>query len=100
MRSSLTSRRVPRPPHLGHAPNGELNENWRGSSSASEVPHVGAAVPLGEERDGVVVVALHLDEAVGELERRLDRVGEARAVVCAHDEPIDDHRDAVVYAAC
>src|ERR1700687_3196969 len=31
--SSLTSRREPRPPQAGHAPNGELKEKCRGSSS-------------------------------------------------------------------
>src|SRR2546427_4651519 len=42
-RSALTSRFVPRPEHSGQAPNGELNENCRGSSSGSESPHVGQA---------------------------------------------------------
>ena len=37
-RSSDTRRRVPRPPQVGQAPNGELNEKWRGSSSGSEMP--------------------------------------------------------------
>ena len=41
MSSSLTRRRVPSPPHFVHAPNGELNENCRGSSSGSEMPHAG-----------------------------------------------------------
>ena len=41
MSSSLTRRRVPSPPHVGQAPNGELNEKCRGSSSGSEMPHVG-----------------------------------------------------------
>src|ERR1051325_6340047 len=36
--SSETRRRVPSPPQVGHAPNGELNEKWRGSSSGSEIP--------------------------------------------------------------
>src|ERR1051326_5375661 len=39
--SALTSRRVPSPPHAGQAPNGELNENCLGSSSASEYSHLG-----------------------------------------------------------
>ena len=41
MSCSLTRRRVPSPPHVGHAPNGELNEKWRGSSSGSEMPQLG-----------------------------------------------------------
>jgi hypothetical protein len=40
-RSSLTVFRVPSPPQSGHAPNGELNEKWRGSSSGSEMPQTG-----------------------------------------------------------
>src|SRR3989442_7796357 len=43
IRSAFTSRRVPSPEHSGQAPNGELNENCRGSSSGSESPHVGQA---------------------------------------------------------
>ena len=38
-----TSRRVPRPSQSGQAPNGELKENCRGSSSGSERPHTGQA---------------------------------------------------------
>jgi hypothetical protein len=54
-RSSLTRRFVPRPPHVGHAPKGELNENWRGSSSGNEVPHVGQ--PYRSEKSSTVPVA-------------------------------------------
>src|ERR1700694_6056842 len=50
--SSLTSRREPRPPQAGHAPNGELNEKWRGSSSGSEMPHTGQPY-LSEKRCGL-----------------------------------------------
>src|SRR5215207_6247226 len=39
--SSLTRRRVPSPPQVGQAPNGELNEKWRGSSSGIEIPQTG-----------------------------------------------------------
>ena len=42
-RSALISRRVPTPWQSGQAPNGELKENWRGSSSGSESPHPGQA---------------------------------------------------------
>ena len=37
-----------------------------------------------------------LDDAVGELERRLERIGEAAAIFGANDQPVDDDRDAVV----
>ncbi len=36
MSSGSTSIRVPRPVHSGQAPNGELKENDRGSSSSNE----------------------------------------------------------------
>ena len=36
MRSSSTSSFVPIPVHSGHAPNGELKENERGSNSSNE----------------------------------------------------------------
>ena len=42
-RSALTSRRVPTPWQSGQAPNGELKENWRGSSSGSDSPQTGQA---------------------------------------------------------
>ena len=38
-KSGSTSRRVPKPVHSGHAPNGELKEKDRGSSSSNETPH-------------------------------------------------------------
>ncbi len=41
--SAFTSRRVPTPWQSGQAPNGELNENCRGSSSGSERPQTGQA---------------------------------------------------------
>jgi hypothetical protein len=39
--SSLTRRRVPSQPQVVQAPNGELNEKWRGSSSGMEMPQTG-----------------------------------------------------------
>src|SRR5437764_1137619 len=36
--SGSTSRRVPSPSHVGHAPYGELNEKLRGASSSNEMP--------------------------------------------------------------
>ena len=85
MSCSLTRRRVPRPPHVGQAPNGELNEKCRGSSSGSEMPHVGQ--PYRSENSSTVPPSrvAHLDDAVGELERGLDRIGETAAILGAHD---------------
>src|ERR1041384_7473271 len=51
-RSAFTSRRVPSPEHSGHAPNGELKENCRGSSSVSDSPHLGQA-QRSEKRTGL-----------------------------------------------
>src|ERR1700737_386777 len=50
--SSLTSRREPSPPQAGHAPNGELKEKCRGSSSGSEIPQTGHPY-LSENRAGL-----------------------------------------------
>ena len=41
--SGFGSSRTPRPSQSGQAPYGELNENWRGSSSAMLMPHVAQA---------------------------------------------------------
>ena len=54
--SSLTARRVPSPPHVGQAPNGELNEKWRGSSSGMRDAADRAAVLLGEQVSTASVV--------------------------------------------
>ena len=94
MSCSLTRRRVPSPPHAGHAPNGELNEKCRGSSSGSEMPHFGQ--PYRSENISDVPSAsafADLDDAVGQLERGLDRVGRAAAILGADDETVDDDRD-------
>src|SRR5450432_3650040 len=55
-----------------------------------------AAVALGEELRGAGVVAHNVDDAVGEAERRLERVGQPAPVFCARHQAIDDHGDAVV----
>ena len=87
---------MPSPPHVVHAPNGELNEKWRGSSSGIEMPQTGQPY-FSENVSTDRVSALNdLDEALGELERRLERVGEAAAILGAHDEPVDDDGDRVV----
>ncbi len=98
---SLTSRRVPRPPQSGQAPNGELNENWRGSSSGSERPHTGQRVALGEGHalGRRAAVAHHLHHAVGRLEGGLHAVGQALPVVRLDREAVHDDRDVVVLPA-
>ena len=39
---------------------------------------------------------INRDEALGEGDRRLDGLGEARADVVLHHEPVDDHLDRVL----
>ena len=84
------------------APCGELKEKIRGSSSGIDRAAVGAGELLGEERHVAAVAlalarhGLDLDHAVGQRDRRLDRVGQALAHVAAHDEPVDDDRDVVL----
>ena len=56
----------------------------------------GAGIALGKERGRAA--AHHLHGPVRGLERRLDRVGEPRAVRPADHEPVDHHRDIVVLA--
>ena len=70
------------PVHTGHAPYGELNENDRGSRSSiasgwplgqarfSEKPRIALRVVLRQ------VDELQLDQAVGQAQRGLDRVGQ------------------------
>ena len=58
-----------------------------------------AAVLLRKCLDGVGLGVEHLDQSFGELERGLDRVGEAAAIVGAHDEAIDDDGDRVILSA-
>ena len=101
-RSGSTSGRDPMPVHSLQAPWGLLKLKVRGSISASPMaPCSGAGGELGED----VVFALALgrdggddDDAIAELERRLDAVGEACAevgVVFADGEPVDDGLDVV-----
>ena len=103
MSSSVTSRRVPRPLHAGHAPNGELNEKCRGSSSGNEIPQTGH--PYRSEKSAspgscaLAVRRAYLDQTVGQPQRRLDRVGETRPVLGAHHESVDDDRDGVILPA-
>ena len=57
---------------------------------------VGAGELLGVG-DGGAVDDRDLDETLGEAERRLDRVGQARSQPVLHDEPVDHHRDRVAH---
>src|SRR5687767_6760979 len=59
----------------------------------------GTSVSLREELGRLgLAVANNLDDAFRELERGLERVGNAAAVLGAHDRSIDDDRDVVVLA--
>src|SRR5437762_951201 len=64
-------------------------------------PALGAGVALREQRRARAPRPLrrHLHRAVGGLERRLDRVRQARAVRLADHEAIDHYGDVVVLAA-
>ena len=53
---------------------------------------LGPPLPLGRADD------LDLDQAVGQADRRLDRVRQPLAHVVAHHQPVDDHRDVVLVA--
>ena len=101
--------RVPRPSQCSHAPYGELNEKLRGASSSKLVPHCGQArcwlkVRISA-RSGAVVVArrrghdLDLGHALGELQRGLERVGEAALDALAAHEAVDDDLDRVLLVA-
>ena len=100
-RSALAERRVPRPLHAGQAPNGELNEKCRGSSSGMEMPQFGQPYfslnSCVSSLPPACVDDLH--EAVGQPQRRLERVREAAAVVGAHGEAVHHDRDVVVHLA-
>ena len=98
--SGSTSSRVPSPSHVGHAPYGELNEKLRGASSSNEMPVEGAGELLAEGLDAprrrrAVWTAMARD-ALGELERGLDRVGHPPADVGLGDQAVDDHLDRVL----
>ena len=101
--SGSTSIRVPRPWHAGQAPNGELNENDRGSSSS-----VSMSCSLGQascsenvsSRCGSFGVGRstksRIDQPAGEAERGLDRVGQPALGRRLDREPVDDHLDGVL----
>ena len=99
--SGSTSLRVPMPVHSGQAPNGELNENDRGSSSSKDSAVVDAGQVLGERALAVRVVLGEVDEveddeAAGQPERGLHRVGEPPLGALLDRQPVDDHLDGVL----
>ena len=90
------------PWHLGHAPNGELNENERGSSSS-----VSMSCSLGQAIRSENRICLcgslasrstrsQHDQARGEVQRGLDRVGEPALRRRLRREPVDDDLDRVL----
>ena len=109
---------TPSPPQAGQAPNGLLNENSRGSISGMVKPDTGQA-NFSEKirRSGPLwswifadffaglcagwsgagrVGELHHGQAVGELERGLERLREPRRDVGPHHQAVDHHVDVVV----
>ena len=56
---------------------------------------LGAREPLGE-RQLLAVDDVDHDEALGQRDRRLDRLREPRAQIGLHDEPVDDDLDRVL----
>jgi len=96
-RSGLTSRRVPSPEQSGHAPNGELNENWRGSELGERTGRTWGT-HSARKRAWTSRRVRPLPSVRG-FQRRLDRVGEPRAVGPAHHQPVHHDRDVVVLAA-
>ena len=113
-RSSSNTSFSPRPSQAGQAPCGALKENRRGSISAMVKPLTGQA-NFSEKmmRPGARVVELHagrrlprrsarriggveVGEALGELERGLEAVGEARLDAFADDDAVDHHLDVVL----
>ena len=80
--SGSTSIRVPRPWHSGQAPNGELNENDRGSSSSMSIRcSLGQAMCSENSSSRLGSLSAQVDEVeddqpAGQTQRRLDRVGQ------------------------
>ena len=91
---------MPTPWHSAQAPNGELNENWRGSSSGKRESADRTGEALGED----IVLwppgwRTTSTIAVGGAQRRLDRIGEPGAILGLDDQAVDHDRDVVVLAA-
>ena len=92
----------PMPPQVGQAPNGLLNENSRGSISEIVKPETGQAnfdekvMRRGRPLSSVSSANSTTAMPVGELERRLERIGEPRGDVGAHHDAVDHHVDVVL----
>src|SRR3954465_809061 len=113
--SAFTSRRVPTPWQSGQAPNGELKENCRGSSSGKERPHTGQAnrsektvddcppapppprppafTPPPSPAAPLPPVFPSPPDSVGSLQRRLDRIVQPGAIGGPNHEPVYHDRD-------
>ena len=97
--SGSTSSRVPRPSQVGHAPYGRVEREVARRHLVERETAVRARERLGEVLELLApVVGLHGDrrDALGELERGLDRVGDPPADVGLGDEPVDDDLDRVL----
>ena len=100
--SGSTSIRVPSPWQSGQAPKGLLNENDRGSSSSvSIVWSLGQDIFSLNRELAVRVLGVHVDEvegdeAAGQAERGLHRVGQPALGRLLDREPVDDDLDRVL----
>ena len=92
----------PRPSQAGQAPNGLLNENSLGSISGMVKPETGQAnFEEKVTRRGLAVLLLLVGifedrDAVGEVERLLQRVGEPGAEIGPDHDAVDDDVDVVL----
>ena len=89
------------PSHASHAPYGELNEKLRGASSSNDSPqcvHARCSENVSVSAASLSLLGHDLDlgDALRELERRLQRVGEAALDPGAPDQPVDDDLDRVL----
>ena len=90
-----SSMMLPNPWHVGHAPNGLLNENSRGCGTSYGMPHVrhsNRSLNRCVRRRRAAVVDFDGERrAVALAKRRLDRVGQPRPDVRHDLQSIDDH---------
>ena len=109
------ARWLPRPSQVGHAPNGLLKEKSLGSISEMVKPETGQAnfsenrmrscvsfFDLLTDSSAVssagsgLVCELRDGEAIGQLQRRLQRIRQPRRDVGAHDDAVHDDVDVVL----
>jgi hypothetical protein len=81
--------------HRGQAPCGELKEKIRLELGQRDAV-VGAREALGEGQLLVLVDQIDDDEALGEIDRSLGRLEEARPEVGLHAQPVDHNLDRVL----